>query len=190
MTEQTESINKTQTGITITLALSMLLASLGTSIVNIALPTLAEVFLLPFNQIQAIVIGYLVSLTLSVVIAGRLGDRYGCKSMLIVGLIIFSLASLLCSVAPNLWILVASRSFQGIGAAFLMTLAMALTRHTVSKSQFGKSNGNAWNDISFRYSTWTSVGWVSACCERLARHFWITVYTCGYRDYSGLGTAA
>ena len=60
MTEQTESLtltNKTQTGITITLGLSMLLASLGTSIANIALPTLAEVFLLPFTQVQAVVIG-------------------------------------------------------------------------------------------------------------------------------------
>lgn len=142
MTEQTESLtNKPQTGITITLALSMLLASLGTSIVNIALPTLAEVFLLPFIQVQAVVIGYLISLTITVVIAGRLGDRYGCKSMLIVGLVIFSLASLLCSVAPSLWILVAARSFQGIGAAFLMTLAMALTRQTVSKSQLGRAMG-------------------------------------------------
>ena len=144
MTEQTESLtltNKTQTGITITLGLSMLLASLGTSIANIALPTLAEVFLLPFIQVQAVVIGYLISLTITVVIAGRLGDRYGCKSMLIVGLIIFSLASLLCSVAPSLWILVAARSFQGIGAAFLMTLAMALTRQTVNKSQLGRAMG-------------------------------------------------
>ncbi|MCT9979221.1 MFS transporter [Acinetobacter sp. I-MWF] len=144
MTEQTESLtltNKTHTGITITLGLSMLLASLGTSIANIALPTLAEVFLLPFIQVQAVVIGYLISLTITVVIAGRLGDRYGCKSMLIVGLIIFSLASLLCSVAPSLWILVAARSFQGIGAAFLMTLAMALTRQTVSKSQLGRAMG-------------------------------------------------
>lgn len=144
MTEQTESLtltNKTQTGITITLGLSMLLASLGTSIVNIALPTLAEVFLLPFIQVQAVVIGYLISLTITVVIAGRLGDRYGCKSMLIVGLLIFSLASLICSVAPSLWILVAARSFQGIGAAFLMTLAMALTRQTVSKSQLGRAMG-------------------------------------------------
>ena len=144
MTEQTESLtltNKTQTGITITLGLSMLLASLGTSIANIALPTLAEVFLLPFIQVQAVVIGYLISLTITVVIAGRLGDRYGCKSMLIVGLVIFSLASLLCSVAPSLWILVAARSFQGIGAAFLMTLAMALTRQTVSKSQLGRAMG-------------------------------------------------
>ena len=144
MTEQTESLtltNKTQTGIAITLGLSMLLASLGTSIANIALPTLAEVFLLPFIQVQAVVIGYLISLTITVVIAGRLGDRYGCKSMLIVGLIIFSLASLLCSVAPSLWILVAARSFQGIGAAFLMTLAMALTRQTVSKSQLGRAMG-------------------------------------------------
>lgn len=144
MTEQTESLtltNKTQTGITITLGLSILLASLGTSIVNIALPTLAEVFLLPFIQVQAVVIGYLISLTITVVIAGRLGDRYGCKSMLIVGLVIFSLASLLCSVAPSLWILVAARSFQGIGAAFLMTLVMALTRQTVSKSQLGRAMG-------------------------------------------------
>ena len=144
MTEQTESLtltNKPQTGITITLGLSILLASLGTSIVNIALPTLAEVFLLPFIQVQAVVIGYLISLTITVVIAGRLGDRYGCKSMLIVGLVIFSLASLLCSVAPSLWILVAARSFQGIGAAFLMTLAMALTRQTVSKSQLGRAMG-------------------------------------------------
>ncbi|MFW2104259.1 MFS transporter [Acinetobacter guillouiae] len=144
MTEQTESLtltNKTQTGITITLGLSILLASLGTSIVNIALPTLAEVFLLPFIQVQAVVIGYLISLTITVVIAGRLGDRYGCKSMLIVGLVIFSLASLLCSVAPSLWILVAARSFQGIGAAFLMTLAMALTRQTVNKSQLGRAMG-------------------------------------------------
>ena len=144
MTEQTESLtltNKTQTGITITLGSSILLASLGTSIVNIALPTLAEVFLLPFIQVQAVVIGYLISLTITVVIAGRLGDRYGCKSMLIVGLVIFSLASLLCSVAPSLWILVAARSFQGIGAAFLMTLAMALTRQTVSKSQLGRAMG-------------------------------------------------
>ena len=144
MTEQTESLtltNKTQTGITITLGLSILLASLGTSIVNIALPTLAKVFLLPFIQVQAVVIGYLISLTITVVIAGRLGDRYGCKSMLIVGLVIFSLASLLCSVAPSLWILVAARSFQGIGAAFLMTLAMALTRQTVSKSQLGRAMG-------------------------------------------------
>lgn len=144
MTEQTESLtltNKTQTGITITLGLSILLASLGTSIVNIALPTLAEVFLLPFIQVQAVVIGYLISLTITVVIVGRLGDRYGCKSMLIVGLVIFSLASLLCSVAPSLWILVAARSFQGIGASFLMTLAMALTRQTVSKSQLGRAMG-------------------------------------------------
>lgn len=144
MTEQTESLtltNKTQTGITIFMGLSILLASLGTSIVNIVLPTLAEVFLLPFIQVQAVVIGYLISLTITVVIAGRLGDRYGCKSMLIVGLVIFSLASLLCSVAPSLWILVAARSFQGIGAAFLMTLAMALTRQTVSKSQLGRAMG-------------------------------------------------
>lgn len=66
-------------GITVTLALAMLLASLGTSIANIALPTLAEVFRAPFGQVQAVVVAYLATLTITVVIAGRLGDLHGLK---------------------------------------------------------------------------------------------------------------
>jgi MFS family permease len=67
------------TGITVTLSLSMLLASLGTSIANIALPALVQTFKAPFAQVQAVVVAYLVALTLSAAAAGRLGDRFGLK---------------------------------------------------------------------------------------------------------------
>ena len=134
-------VHKNQAGITITLALSMLLASLGTSIANIALPTLSIVFSAPFAQVQAVVVAYLVALTVTVVIAGRLGDRHGLKPMLMTGLVIFGLASLLCSVAANLWLLVAARAVQGTGAAFLMTLAMALARQTAGKERIGRAMG-------------------------------------------------
>ncbi|SMB35261.1 Major facilitator superfamily MFS_1 [Serratia proteamaculans] len=141
--EQTESLApaEAQKGITITLASSMLLASLGTSIANIALPTLAEAFSAPFVQVQAVVVAYLAALTISVVIAGRLGDRHGLKPTLMVGLAVFAVASLLCGAAPNLWLLVGARALQGIGAAFLMTLAMALMRQTVSKARMGRAMG-------------------------------------------------
>ncbi len=128
-------------GLMATLALSMLLASLGTSIANIALPTLALAFSAPFPLVQAVVIAYLAALTVSTIVVGRLGDVYGLKRMHLVGLGLFSVASLLCGLAPNLWLLIAARALQGIGAAFLMTLAMALMRETTSKERMGRAMG-------------------------------------------------
>ncbi len=124
-----------------TLALAMLLASLGTSIANIALPSLAEAFSAPFSQVQAVVVAYLAALTISVMVAGRLGDRHGLKPMLIAGLALFALASLLCALAPGLWFLIGARALQGVGAAFLMTLAMALMRQIASEASLGRSMG-------------------------------------------------
>ena len=135
------SVTAGQARITVTLALSMLLASLGTSIANIALPTLGAAFSAPFVQVQAVVVAYLAALTVTVVIAGRLGDRSGLKPMLMAGLTIFGLASLLCGVATNLWLLVGARALQGIGAAFLMTLSMALARQTAGPARIGRAMG-------------------------------------------------
>lgn len=131
----------TRTGVTSTLALSMLLASLGTSIANIALPELAETFAAPFAHVQAVVVGYLVALTVSVVIAGRLGDSRGLRPMLITGLVMFTAASILCAVSPDLWLLVGARILQGIGAAFMMTLAMALMRQSANEARVGRAMG-------------------------------------------------
>ncbi|WAJ37610.1 MFS transporter [Pseudomonas sp. GOM7] len=130
-----------QTVITATLALSMLLASIGTSIANIALPQVAEAFPAPFAQIQAVVVAYLATLTLTVVGAGRLADRHGAKPMLVLGLALFAGSSLFCALAPHLWLLVAARALQGVGAAFLMTLAMTLMRQNASEESVGRAMG-------------------------------------------------
>lgn len=132
---------KTRTASMATLSLAMLLASLGTSIANIALPTLAAAFSAPFAQVQAVVVAYLAALTISVIAAGRLGDRYGLKPSIVTGLIVFAAASLLCAVATNLWWLIVARAQQGIGAAFMMTLAMALMRQTANKARVGRAMG-------------------------------------------------
>ena len=123
------------------LALSVLLASLGTSIANIALPTFTVAFSAPFFQVQGIVVAYLAALTASTIFAGRLGDIYGLRRTYLSGLALFSVASLLCGLAPNLWLLIAARMLQGVGAAFLMTLAMALMREIASKDRMGRAMG-------------------------------------------------
>lgn len=128
-------------GITIALSLATGLASLGTSIANIALPDLAKAFAAPLPQVQAVTVAYLASLTVCVVVAGRLADRFGAKAMLVLGLVLFALATGLCAAAPTLSVLIVARAFQGAGAAFLMTLAMALMRQTAGEMQTGRAMG-------------------------------------------------
>src|SRR3954463_3187864 len=87
------------------LSLSMLLSSLGTSIANVALPTLAEAFGAAFQEVQWIVDAYLLAVTISIVGVGRLGDRIGRRRLLLGGILLFTAASVLCAVAPALWLL-------------------------------------------------------------------------------------
>ena len=83
------------------LSLSMLLSSLGISIVNIALPTLANVFGAPFQHVQWVVLAYLLTITTLVVSVGRLGDIVGRRRLLLAGILVFTVGSALGAVAPS-----------------------------------------------------------------------------------------
>ena len=123
------------------LALCMLLPSLGTSIANVALPTLAEAFGATFQQVQWVVLAYLLATTTLIVSVGRLGDIVGRRRLLLAGIVLFTLASVLCGMAPTLWLLIAARAAQGLGAAILMALAMAFVGETVPKAKTGSGMG-------------------------------------------------
>ncbi len=123
------------------LSLAMLLSSLGTSIANVALPTLAQVFNAPFGQVQWIVLAYLLAITTLIVSVGRLGDLIGRKRLLLAGIGLFTAASGLCGAAPTLWLLIAARAVQGLGAAIMMALTMAFVGETVAKAKIGGAMG-------------------------------------------------
>ncbi|WP_232247401.1 MFS transporter [Kitasatospora azatica] len=123
------------------LSLSMLLSSLGTSIANVALPTLAQVFGASFQQVQWIVLAYLLAITTLIVSVGKLGDLIGRRRLLLAGISLFTAASVLCGVAPTLWLLIAARAAQGLGAAVMMALTMAFVGETVPKERTGSAMG-------------------------------------------------
>src|SRR6266478_10053280 len=123
------------------LSLSMLLSSLGTSIANVGLPNLAQAFNASFQEVQWIVLAYLLAITTLIVGVGRLGDLIGRRRLLLAGLVLFAAASLLCGVAPTLGLLIAARAAQGLGAAIMMALALALVGETVSKEKTGSAMG-------------------------------------------------
>jgi EmrB/QacA subfamily drug resistance transporter len=128
-------------GVLASLSLSMLLSSLGTSIPNVALPTLAQAFGASFQQVQWIVLAYLLAITTLIVSVGRLGDMTGRRRLLLAGLSLFMAASVLCGVAPTLWLLIAARAAQGLGAAVMMALTMAFVGETVAKQKTGSAMG-------------------------------------------------
>jgi EmrB/QacA subfamily drug resistance transporter len=123
------------------LSLAVLMASLGTSITNVALPTLAQAFDGSFQEAQWVVLAYLLSSTTVIVSVGRLGDLTGRRRLLIAGIALFTTASALCGVAPTLWTLIAARAAQGLGAAIMLALAMAVVSETVPKARTGSAMG-------------------------------------------------
>lgn len=125
----------------LSLSLSMLLSSLGTSIANVALPTLAQVFQVSFQAVQWVVLAYLLAITSLIVGAGRLGDIVGRRRLLLTGIGLFTAASVLCAAAPTLGLLIAARAVQGLGAAILMALTMALVGEAVPKEKTGSAMG-------------------------------------------------
>lgn len=123
------------------LSLSMLLSSLGTSIANVGLPALAEVFGATFQAVQWVVLAYLLAITTLIVSVGRLGDLIGRRRLLLAGIALFTLACALCGLAPSLWWLIAARAAQGVGAAIMMALTMAFIAETVPKARTGSAMG-------------------------------------------------
>ena len=119
----------------------MLLSSLGTSIANVGLPTLAQAFGASFQQVQWVVLAYLLAITTLIVSVGRLGDITGRRRLLLGGIVLFTVASVLCGVAPTLWLLIAARAAQGLGAAIMMALTLAFVGETVPKARTGSAMG-------------------------------------------------
>src|SRR5690606_25224841 len=118
---------------------SMLLSSLSTSSTNVALPILMQEFGASFQQVQWVIVAYLLAITTLIVSVGRLGDVVGRKRLLLAGLGLFVVASALCSASPWLWLLITARAAQGLGASVMMALTMAFVGETVPKDKTGSA---------------------------------------------------
>lgn len=123
------------------LGLATLLPMLAGSMANMALPALGQAFAAPFASLQWVLVAYLLGITCLTVVAGRLGDRFGRRRLLLGGVALFALASLLCALAPTIGWLIAARVLQGVGAACMLSLALAMVGQLVPAAQRGRGMG-------------------------------------------------
>ena len=131
--------------------LASFVAFLDSSAVNVALPAISRDLGGGLVVQQWIVDAYLITLGSLILLAGSLSDLFGRKRILIIGLIAFGIASMLCAKSPNSTILILARGLQGMAGALLVPSSLAIIISNFKGKEQGKAIGTwtAWTGISF-----------------------------------------
>jgi EmrB/QacA subfamily drug resistance transporter len=126
----TELSRRRRMGVLLICSMSLLIVGLDVTIVNVALPSIGRDFGASVSGLQWTVDAYTLVLASLLMLSGSTADRLGRKRTFVVGLAVFSLGSLLCSLAPNLTALVVFRMIQAVGGSMLNPVAMSIITNT------------------------------------------------------------
>ena len=125
-----------------TLAMAISMAVLDGTIVTVALPTMARQFAVAPENAIWIVNAFQLAVTVSLLPLAALGDMLGYRRVYWWGLALFTVASLACALAPNFAVLTFARVVQGLGAAGIMSVNIALIRFIYPHARLGQGVGN------------------------------------------------
>jgi EmrB/QacA subfamily drug resistance transporter len=129
------------------ISLGLLSINLDFTVVNLALDDIHDRLGASVAELQWVMNGYAIAIAASVLIAGRLGDLIGRKRFFMVGLALFAVSAATAAAAPDIWSLIASRIAQGVGAAFLYTLSIALIGDIFQGPERSRAVG-IWSGVS------------------------------------------
>lgn len=111
--------------VTVGVMMAVLLQVLDTTIANVALPHMAADLSATQDQINWVLTSYIVASAIALPISGWLADKVGRKRLLLISVVVFTVASVLCATATSLTEMVVFRALQGVGGAFIVPLAQA-----------------------------------------------------------------
>jgi len=130
------------------------IANIDTTVVNVALPVMQTDLHAAASALQWVIEAYSLFLSALILVGGSLGDRLGRRKVFAAGIGIFAVASMACSLAPNIDFLIAFRAFQGIGGALLVPGSLAIITSCFDESTRGRAIGT-WAGFS---SITTAIG--------------------------------
>ncbi|HEY0247913.1 MAG TPA: MFS transporter [Gryllotalpicola sp.] len=125
----------------ISILLATLMSTIDASIVNVALPSLSTELSAPPSETVWVATAFLLAVACAVPATSALGDQLGRRRMYLLGVPIFTLASLCCALAPTLATLVAFRVVQGLGSAIILAVSIPLYRRLFPPEQLGQVLG-------------------------------------------------
>ena len=116
-------------------AVALFMEQLDTTIVNTAVPAMAQSLQVTPLSLKAVVASYILSLAVCIPVSGWMADRYGTRRVFSIAVGLFTFSSILCGLALNAPMLVAARILQGVGAAMMMPVGRLTIIHTFPKSE-------------------------------------------------------
>jgi len=120
---------------------------LDNTVVNVALPSIASSFHVKTSELEWVVVGYALSFATFMLSGGKLDDRYGRRRLFIIGLVIFTGASLACGLATDINFLIGARIVQGVGGAIMNPATLSIITATFPPRQRGTAIG-IWAGVS------------------------------------------
>ena len=117
------------------------MAFIDGTVVNVALPVLQTELKATVADVQWVVEAYALFLSALILVGGSLGDHYGRRRIYATGIILFTLASVVCGFAPNITVLIVARAIQGVGGALLVPGSLAIISASFDSQQRGKAIG-------------------------------------------------
>src|SRR5271166_2825378 len=117
------------------------MAFIDSTVVNVALPALQSSFAASLVSVQWVVEAYGLTLAALILVGGSTGDLFGRRRMFLLGVAVFTIASVACGLAQSIQLLIAARAVQGIGAAFLVPGSLALISASFDESRRGRAIG-------------------------------------------------
>jgi EmrB/QacA subfamily drug resistance transporter len=145
-------------GALLAVGLGVFMGTLDMSVVNISLPTLVEQLHTNFATIQWVVLGYGLVITSTMLGAARLGDMYEKKKLYNLGLVVFTVGSLLCGLSPHIGWLIAFRVLQGCGAVITQALGTAIIVEAFPSYERGRVLGIVGSIASIGISLGPAIG--------------------------------
>ena len=133
--------NKNGLWVLIATILGSSMAFIDGTVVNVALPTLQTDLKADVSAVQWVVEAYSLLLAALILVGGSLGDRFGRRRIYTIGIIIFTLASIVCGLAPDILTLIIARAVQGIGGALLVPGSLAIISANFSGAERGRAIG-------------------------------------------------
>lgn len=134
----------TERRVLIVVGLGTLMTSVDTTVTNIALNTIRRYFHSSIADVQWVATGYLLALACVIPVSGWAARRFGTRSVYIAALLIFALASGLCATANALWLLVACRILQGVGAGVLTPLSQVIGAEVAGPGGMRRTVSRIW----------------------------------------------
>ncbi|MBO3088977.1 DHA2 family efflux MFS transporter permease subunit [Cellulomonas dongxiuzhuiae] len=129
------------------LCLGFFMIMVDTTIVNIAVPTLQEAFDASLVTVGWVNSAYLLTFAVLLLVTGRLGDRFGPRPVFVIGLVVFTLASLACGLAGSVGMLIVARAVQGVGGALMTPQTMAMITRVFPAQKRGAALG-VWGSVA------------------------------------------